>query len=239
MILLALDTSTPTACLAIRTEEGRILPGAIEPGTRHGRTLVPRIRDLLRDAGCRAADLDAVAVGLGPGSYTGLRIGVTAAKTLAFAAGARLLPLDSLALIARNAPDEIERISVVADAQRHDLYVADFHREHPGGPVLRSGPTRFEGRDTWLSQLRPGMLALGPGLQRFATPLPAFLADSDPSWHEPRAEAMIAASLEAWEEGGEANWSLEPLYLRRSAAEDLWETRRGPTPRTPDGDAER
>jgi tRNA threonylcarbamoyladenosine biosynthesis protein TsaB len=190
--------------------------------------LVPAIRDLLRDARCRPGDLDGVAVGLGPGSYTGLRIGVTAAKTLAYATGARLLPLDSMELIARNAPREVERISVVADAQRHDLYVADFHRDGTGASVIRSGPTRFESLDTWLAALRPGMIALGPGLERFASPLPEFLVPTDPSWHRPRSEGMIAAAVEAYESGLVSDWSLEPLYLRRSAAEDLWDKRKAP-----------
>jgi len=207
---------------------GRIVPGLVDPGPRHGRLLVPSIRDLLRNAGCRPTDLDGVAVGLGPGSYTGLRIGVTAAKTLAYATGARLLPLDSMELIARNAPMEVERITVVADAQRHDLYVADFRRDRPGSALVRSGPTRFETREGWLASLREGMLALGPGLERLTTPLPSFLAPADPSWHQPRPEALIAAAVEAFESGVEADWSLEPLYLRRSSAEDLWEQRKSP-----------
>jgi tRNA threonylcarbamoyladenosine biosynthesis protein TsaB len=224
--LLALDTSTPSASLALLTAEGRIVPGAIHPGPRHGRLLVPSIHALLQSAGCRPADLDGVAVGLGPGSYTGLRIGVTAAKVLAFATRARLLPLDSMELIARNAPGDAARISVVADAQRHDLYVADFHRDGRGSPPTRSGSTRFESVAGWLASLQPGTIALGPGLQRLDAPLPDFLIPADPSWHHPRPDSLIAAAVEAFERGEDADWSLEPLYLRRSAAEDLWETRK-------------
>jgi tRNA threonylcarbamoyladenosine biosynthesis protein TsaB len=190
--------------------------------------LVPSIHALLRSADCHPEDLDGVAVGLGPGSYTGLRIGVTAAKTLAFATGARLLPMDSMELIARNAPETAERVSVVADAQRHDLYVTDFQRDGPGSPLTRSGPTRFESLEGWLGSLQPGMIVLGPGLQRLAAPLPDFLIPAEPSWHHPRPSSLIAAAVEAYESGVEADWSLEPLYLRRSAAEDLWEQRKTP-----------
>jgi tRNA threonylcarbamoyladenosine biosynthesis protein TsaB len=221
--LLALDTSTPTACLALLTETGQVLQGAIPPGPRHGRTLVPAIQALLRSAGCSPKALDAVAVGLGPGSYTGLRIGVTAAKMLAYAAGCRLLPLDSMELIARNAPPEYERIAVVVDAQRHDLYVADFRRSPSDSAPKRLGPTRFASSEPWIAELSPSVLALGPGLQRF----PAF-ADADPSRQVPQAGPMIAAALAALEVPGENDWTLEPLYLRRSAAEDLWDARRKP-----------
>ncbi len=144
MRLLALDTSTSTASLAFLGGDGRIARSRIDPGTRHGQTLVPMIAELLRSTGCRPGDLDGVAVGLGPGSYTGLRIGITAAKTLAFASGARLLALDSLELVARNAPQDVRKITVISDAQRHDLYVADFKRDHTDAPLVRSGPTRFE-----------------------------------------------------------------------------------------------
>ncbi len=82
MNILALDTSTERAAIALATEAGVFCMTASETARRHGRDLIPQIGSLLESAGLRAMDLDVVAVGLGPGSYTGLRVGVTAAKTL-------------------------------------------------------------------------------------------------------------------------------------------------------------
>ncbi len=71
---------------------------------------------MLADAGLALRDIELIGVGLGPGSYTGLRVGVTAAKTLAYVTGALLVGFDSLEAVARNAPDQASRVSVVADA---------------------------------------------------------------------------------------------------------------------------
>src|SRR4051794_8320527 len=96
MNLLALDTSTPVAAVALARGDGDVLVAPSDPDPRHGRALLPMVRDLLARSGLALRDLDVLAVGLGPGSYTGLRIGLTAAKTLAYATGVPLIGLDSL-----------------------------------------------------------------------------------------------------------------------------------------------
>jgi tRNA threonylcarbamoyladenosine biosynthesis protein TsaB len=189
--------------------------------------LVPAIRDLLAAAGLTVADLDGLAVGLGPGSYTGLRIGLTAAKTLAYAAGRPLAGLDSLELVARNAPPEALRVSAVADAQRGDLYIADFRRFQPGGPLVRLVPTRVEPLDAWAAALTEGTYVLGPAaaLERVAARVPstARLPD-DPAAHWPDPHRLADLALEVWRCGRRDDpWFLEPVYLRRSAAEEQWE----------------
>ena len=92
--ILALDTSTPRAAVALATADGDVHVARPDPEARHGRDLVPGVRDLLRRAGLAARAIDVVAVGLGPGSYTGLMVGLTAAKVLAYASGAPLVGFD-------------------------------------------------------------------------------------------------------------------------------------------------
>ena len=226
MILLAIDTSTATPALALARDDGPATAAVGDPSQRHGRGLLAAIGELLRDAGIAVRDLDALAVGLGPGSYTGLRVGVTAAKVLAYAAGRPLVGLDSLEAIARNAPDDALRIAVVADAQRGDLYAADFARSVPGSPIVRRGPTRIVSAPTWAAALDSGDFAIGPGLERLGVALPAGVRAAEPSAHHPRGETLAALAIEAFSGGRRDDpWFLEPFYLRRSAAEDQWDAR--------------
>lgn len=104
--LLVIDTSTGQPAVGIRSRAGGVYVSSFLATGRHGRDLVPSIGNLLREANLRVMDLGVVAVGLGPGSYTGLRIGLTAARTLAYTAGAVLLGFDSLEGWARTAPPE-------------------------------------------------------------------------------------------------------------------------------------
>jgi tRNA threonylcarbamoyladenosine biosynthesis protein TsaB len=223
MNLLALDTSTPLAAVALAGTDGVVHVAPSDPGPRHGRALIPAVRDLLARAGLALRDLDALAVGLGPGSYTGLRIGLTAAKTLAYALGKPLIGLDSLEAVARNAPAEALRIAVVADAQRGDLYAADFARSNPGDPPVRLAPTRIEPAALWIAHLAPGTCVLGPGLARLPSPLPASIHAPGSELDRPHGTRLIELAHEAWLRGQRDDpWFLEPVYLRRSAAEDQW-----------------
>ena len=117
MIFLAFDTSTERGAIGLLVRSGLVLASSTETARHHGRDLIPRLAAILREAGKSVRDVDAFAVGLGPGSYTGLRVGVTAAKTLAYATGAALIGLDSLeATGPHNASDDASAISVIADA---------------------------------------------------------------------------------------------------------------------------
>jgi tRNA threonylcarbamoyladenosine biosynthesis protein TsaB len=226
VFLLALDTSTLHAALALSRADGPPLVAPPDPATRHGRGLVPAIRDLLRQAGVALADLDGLAVGLGPGSYTGLRVGLMAAKALAYAARKPLVGLDSLEVVARNAPADAPRVAVVADAQRGDLAVAEFARPGPDAPLVRLGPTRIEPAALVPDRLPPSTLVLGPGLDRLKAPWPDALLRGDPSWDRPDGARLAALALDVWATGRRDDpWSLEPVYLRRSAAEDKWDPR--------------
>jgi tRNA threonylcarbamoyladenosine biosynthesis protein TsaB len=233
--VLALDTATSRAAVAVATAAGAIRTARPDPQVRHGRNLVPAIRGLLQEAGLTVAAIDVFAVGLGPGSYTGLRVGLTAAKVLAYAAGRPLVGFDSLEAIARNAPEDALRIAVVADAQRGDLYTAHFRRDTPGGPLVRQTPTRAEPMADWSQRLEPGTLVLGPALEldriRNALPAQAQALPAGDEAHGPDPHRLLLLAIELWQSGRrEDPWFLEPLYLRRSAAEEQWE-RKAPASR--------
>jgi len=230
LIFLAIDTSTPRAALALGQPglEPRVAPPEADssPSRRHGQGLIPAIEALLLAEGLKVADLGAIAIGLGPGSYTGLRIGLTAAKTLAYAASKPLVALDSLEAIARNAPEDALKVVVAVDAQRGDAYVARFARSIPGSPLLRLGPTTIEPVEAWAKTLEAGTFVLGPGLDRLLPIWPETLRLGTLDQGHPDASKLIPLAFEAFEAGrGLDPFFVEPIYMRRSAAEDQWERR--------------
>jgi tRNA threonylcarbamoyladenosine biosynthesis protein TsaB len=222
--VLAFDTSTQQAVLAIGRVDGSTFSAFPDPGHRHGRSLVPAVSDLLRQAGLSLNGLDAIAVGLGPGSYTGLRIGLTAAKTWAYARGLHLVGLDSLEVVAQNAPAEINHVAAIADAQRGDVFVAEFVRGDQPGALIRAAPTRVERAEVWLPSLQPGTLVIGPGATQPNLRVPPGVVVADFQAGQPVPQHLLALAQESVRRGQFADpWLLEPTYLRRSSAEDLWE----------------
>ena len=227
MIFLALDTSTDRSIVGLHAGPGRTLIASANSPRRHGRDLIPQIADLCRQSELRIGNIDIVAVGVGPGSYTGLRVGIMAAKTLAFATGAGLVGLDSLDVIAQNAPPNTKAASVIADAQRGLLYVADYSQVTPG-QFACTRPTQIEPVHDWLARLRPGTAVLGPALQvpRIKAVLPPWIEQGLADSNYPDGIHLIKLAQRHWESGQRDDpWLLEPRYLRRSSAEELWEAR--------------
>ncbi len=224
--VLVLDSSTEIAVIGVRSGAGARAGARTAGDRRHGRDLVPAIQAVLVECGIALRGLGRIGVGLGPGSYTGLRIGVTAAKTLAYVSGAELVGVNSLEAVAANAPGGVLRVTVIADAQRGDLYVADFAREAPDVPLECQGPTRLEPLEAWVETGVGSELVLGPALE--AARIRARLEGRvplDPSVsNHPRWETLLDLALtpEAGLRGPDF-WTLEPYYMRKSAAESKHE----------------
>jgi len=228
---LALDTSTGRAAIGLGTRSGLVLAEKTDAAQKHGRDLIPRLAEILAKAGLAPRDIEVIGVGLGPGSYTGVRVGVTAAKTLAYATGAALVGLDSLEAVAWNAPATALRVSVVGDAQRSGVYAAEFARNVGGAPLAFTRVSQIEPLQTWLARLEPGMCVLGPGLAlpRIGNFVPPDCLPADTELNYPEGSRLIELTHREWAAGRRENpWLLEPRYLRRSAAEELWDSRKPP-----------
>lgn len=136
--LLALESSTAHGGAALLRDGEVVAVERLSEGLRHGRELLPAAAGLTRAQGIRPADLAAVAVSMGPGSYTGIRVGVMAAKALAFSCGAKLIAVSSLAALAQSfvlsrdsRPGDI--IFTLQDARRDEVYAGLY--ENVGGMV--------------------------------------------------------------------------------------------------------
>jgi len=221
--LLAIDTSTNRALVALARGDVRA-ESRHEGGGRHGRDLLPAIAGLLESVGLTPRSLDAIAVGLGPGSYTGLRVGLTAAKTLAFALGKPLVGVESFAAVAPNAPLDARSIFVVGDAQRGDLYVASFARPSTGAPIETVGSIRVVEMTAWAAALEPGSCVLGANLDRLRLTWPGHVNLGTTEQGHPSADALIDLGLSSLGSGDHVSpHAIEPSYIRRSAAEDQWD----------------
>jgi tRNA threonylcarbamoyladenosine biosynthesis protein TsaB len=230
MNVLALDTSTGRAAIGLKVRTGIVHAATTSGAQKHGRDLIPCVAELLATGGVVARDIEVIGVGLGPGSYTGLRVGVTAAKTLAYITGAALVGLDSLEAVAWNAPGTALRVSVVADAQRLDVYSTEFIRSAAGEPLSCTRVSQIEPLATWVGRLEPGTLVLGPGLDcpRIRECVPAGNLGEKNEMNYADGRRLVELLHREWAAGRRENaWLLEPRYLRGSAAEEKLGARTG------------
>src|SRR5207253_3841699 len=130
--VLVIETSGRAGQAALAHGDAIVAMRRLDEARRHARDLAPAVADMLADRGWRARQLDAIFVSRGPGSYTGLRVGIMSAKTLAYATGCGLLAIDTLAVVARQAPAAAERLDVLADAQQGKVYTQSFRRNAEG-----------------------------------------------------------------------------------------------------------
>lgn len=210
--------------------EGRVGLGAgdtvlahrqLDATRRHARDLVPAVQQLMQAAGWRPRDFVGIGVSLGPGSYTGLRVGIMAAKAFAYALGCRLVGVPTFAVIARRAPASMRALHVVADALKGKLYDQRFVSTREGAWTPEED-LRIVDCATWLAQVRASCVT-GPGVELVESALPPGVSALPPESRRPDLGALLelARSAPAALEG-HALQALEPLYWRASSAEEQW-----------------
>jgi tRNA threonylcarbamoyladenosine biosynthesis protein TsaB len=225
--LLALETSGRTGTVAIFADGRLVLQRQLATDQRSAQSLLPAIRSCLAEAGWAPGQTDLVAVTTGPGSFTGLRVGVVAAKTFAYAAGCEVMGVETLRVIAVQSAQDAADLSAVIDAQRNQLYCGFFRVDHEGQvDALRT--TRILDFEDWLAELRPGTVVSGPGLRHgeLVDRLPKTVRAADESVWVPRAATVALLAWRDYRAGRRDDlWKLAPNYYRKSAAEEKWEKR--------------
>ena len=226
MKILALETSAKAVSAAV-SEDGKILcSGYQDTGLTHSRTLMPIVEHILKNTGLAVADMDAIAVAAGPGSFTGIRIGVAAAKGLAFAADKPAVGVSTLAAMARNVAFCDGLVICAMDARRQQVYNALF--EAKDGQLTRLTPDRAISLEELAAELandlRPKTV-VGDGARLcFAHLTEAGISCRLAPAHLVMQNAMSVA-LEAEAMAAEGNLvsaqALEPVYLRPAQADRL------------------
>ncbi len=223
--LLVLETSGRAGHVAVALGREVRARRRLDEARRHARDLAPAVAELLAEQGWRPRDLNGVIVSRGPGSYTGLRVGVMSAKALAYATGCALLGVETFAAVALRAPGEMTRVDVLADAQQDKVYVQPFAWTGRGwSPRAELAVRPFA---EWLAEREAGAWVTGPGLSKWQARLPTEVPRVEASLWEPAVEGLLELGLARYEAGERDDWrELEPAYLRASSAEEQWKGRR-------------
>ncbi len=232
MLVLFLDTATEACVAAVCSVEDASAAGGASARTagvttlasrapvdarRHGELLAPLIGEVLAEAGCRPADLDAVVVGLGPGPFTSLRVGVVTAASMADALGIPAVGICTLDAIAAARPSRPDPLIVATDARRREVYWARYaDGRRVAGPAVERPAVLLE-------ELEPGARVVGSGAVLYAD---VFRSRADisveedaPRWPDPPGGIRVALRDPDGELlGGGVSAPLAPLYLRRPDA---------------------
>lgn len=218
---LAIETSGRAGSIAIRAN-GSLLADVqlAATGRRHARTLIPEIRDLLKSQGMEPSEIQLLAVSIGPGSFTGLRVGAVCAKTFAYAVGCKLIGVDTFLAVAA-AQSEAKRVWVIEDALRGDLCIGEY--ECHEGRWRSITPPRLLPFETCREMLTRDVPVTGPGVEQWGDELEALQVPliTPPELRVSQARWIAAVGEQLAEQGTLSDpWTLEPFYMRRSAAEE-------------------
>lgn len=220
MRLLAIDTSSVACSVAALNGAASFHRHAEEP-REHTRLLMPMIRDVLGEAALEAGDLDGIVLGNGPGSFIGMRIAASVAQGIAFASDIPVIPVSSMACVARQAAPDGGVVAVAQDAHMNEVYFgvyeafADGHAE-----ALADERIEAVGRIAALRD-HPDLVAAGAAWQRYPELLDSNRDDIDRLspvlW--PDARALLQLGAHAYKSAAVAADALVPVYLREKVAQ--------------------
>ncbi len=232
MIVLALETATPQVGVAIADDDGIMASLHSARGRRHAEALVPAVRVVCGEAAVEVGDIGAVAVDVGPGLFTGLRVGVATARAMAQALGVGLIGMSSLDLLAFAVGHSHKLIAAVVDARRNEVFWAPYRHSQVG--VQRLSGYQVCGPDDLASDLGARgeqSLAVGDGAMRYQERL---LRETQVEVGNAGTAFPTASTLAELAHPkallGEyvAPAELVPLYLRKPDVAINWEQRRHP-----------
>lgn len=219
MRILALETATSAVAVAVASSEGVLAETTVRSDRRHGELLHPAIGAVLAHAGVHLAELDAVAADVGPGLFTGIRVGVSAAKALALARGIPAVAVTSLDAVAEAVREAAvtDRIVPVVDLRRGEVAWRLDETSH--GPI--------ETLVAALTALGEPVVVAGDGARRYARELASsHVRLAGPLYDAPPVGSLAVLACEAFSAGRTLDPAeLAPCYLREADTRINWTTR--------------
>jgi tRNA threonylcarbamoyladenosine biosynthesis protein TsaB len=219
---LAIETSGRIGSIAL-ADEGQVVSESQFPhGLKHAAEIIPIIDRLCRERHWLPADLQQLYVSAGPGSFTGLRIGITLAKTLAFATGIKLVAVPTVRVLVENAPPNATHAIIVLDAKRDQIYAARFERA--GEMWLQREPAHLDSLASMLACCPRPVHLLGDGIpfhEKFIPMDDAGITVTAPDSWPARATVVARIGMELAAAGQFADpYRLTPIYIRLPEAEE-------------------
>jgi tRNA threonylcarbamoyladenosine biosynthesis protein TsaB len=230
MLILGIETATEQVSCALGGHEGVLALFEVARRRRHAESLVPAIEFICRQADVTLDELGAIAVDVGPGLFTGMRVGIATAKAMAQALRVPVIPIASVDLLAFPLRYADRPIAAVVDARRDEVYHA-FYRPVPGGVQRTDGPV-VSSVDDLIGELlatREEVVCVGNGALRYRDRIAseARRVEFAEQWlaYPSAAPLVQLAHAKALREDWVQPSGVEPLYLRRPDAEINWATR--------------
>lgn len=229
MLTLAIDTATATVGVAVGRDGVVLAEVVVDAARRHAEALAPAIEAAVEQAGVVLRELDFLSVGVGPGLFTGLRVGVTTARTIAQVLAVPVVGVPSLDLLAHPWCAEGRVIVALIDARRREVYVARYRGTAAG--LERTSAYAVEPPDEVAAELAArgeSVLLVGDGARAYADAFAAVdqLAVPGAADAAPSAAALVELATVQFARGEHQRPDqVQPLYLRQSDAEINWAAR--------------
>jgi len=229
VITLAIETATTVVSVAIGGDDGLLGLVEVTQGRRHAETLTPAIEFVCRHAQVPVTDIAAIGVDIGPGLFTGMRVGIATAKAMAFALDVPIVGMSSLDLLAHPLRHSPRVIASVIDARKGEVFYA-FFRATPGGVQRLSEPRSGTIEDFNADVMARGqdVLAVGDGAHRYRDELDGAIDVADLAHPSAASLVMLARARVLRGDimaGADSADAVQPLYLRAPDAQINWTSR--------------
>lgn len=227
MLILGIETATEQVGVAIGGHEGVIATFEVARGRRHAEILTPAIEFVCRQADIDISEIGCIAVDVGPGLFTGMRVGLATAKALALALRVPVIPITSLDLLAFPCRHTDRVVVPVIDARKAEVFWA-MYRQVPGGVQQVSSPTVGPVDDLVADLLARSqdVLCVGDGAQRYRDEImEGYRCEISAPVHPSAAALVQLAHAKALREEWVRPDEIEPVYLRAPDAQINWSTR--------------
>jgi tRNA threonylcarbamoyladenosine biosynthesis protein TsaB len=230
MKILSIETSTRVGSVAIIEDEHLIAEYILNVVSTHSERLLPSIDQILKDSQLTVRDIEGFAVSLGPGSFTGLRIGISTVKGLALATGRAVVGVPTLDCLAHNIAFTHLLVCPILDARKGEVYTA-LYQGDGSGKLEKLTPDLALKPEELLTRIKEPVIFLGDGVEAYRDTLrsgqdnclfaPAYL-------NQPRASVLAKLGLEKFKQGHIfKEEEIQPLYCRLAEAEIAWKEKEG------------